>query len=193
MVPPSSRYPTAATRLWNLRPWSGNRLLRGGDRFLAWLVCGAVLIIVAMVPAAVAVGVHSHAALTETAAAAAAERSRVPATLQEPAPAPTEYNPYPATRATWSAAGTQHTGTVHAPPGCRRGEVVDIWVNRSGAQTAAPPDESSVLFDAALLGILAWGGAAVLVCGPVALAAHRIRIRQLERWEIEWARLHAGF
>lgn len=193
MIPPPSRYPTAATRLWNLRPWRDSPLLRPGDRLLAWLVCGTLLVTGAAIPIAAAVGIHTHRVLSESAADAAAERYRVPATLRETASAPSEYDLYPTTPATWFAAGAQHTGNVYAPAGHRRGEVVEIWVERDGTHTTAPASDSSVLFDSALIGLLAWSVPVLLCCLPTAITAHRIHLRRMEQWDIEWARLHAGF
>ncbi|MET8796893.1 hypothetical protein ABZV91_10650 [Nocardia sp. NPDC004568] len=193
MISPPTRYPTATTRLWNLRPWRDSPLLRPGDRLLGWLVFGALLILGAALPIAVAVGSDAHRGLSEAAAAAAAERSRVPATLLDTAPTPTEYDLYPTVPATWFAAGAQHTGDISAPAGYRRGEVVEIWVERNGTRTTAPPNDSSVLFESALVGLFTWSAPVLLYCLPAALIAHRIRVRGMEQWESDWARLHAGF
>lgn len=193
MIHPPSRYPTATTRLWNLRPWRDSPLLRPGDRLLAWLVCGALLVAAVAIPIAAAAGIHAHRGLSESAVEAAAERSRVPATLLDTAPTPTEYDLYPTVPATWFAAGAQHTGSVYAPAGHRRGEIVEIWVERDGTQTTAPPNDSSVLFDSTLVALFTWTAPVLLYCLPAALIAHRIRSRRMEQWEIDWARLHAGF
>ncbi|NUS92178.1 MAG: hypothetical protein HOQ36_07145 [Nocardia sp.] len=193
MVPQPSRYPTAATRLWHLRPWHRNPLSRPGDRLIGWLVCGALLVAAWAVPIAVVIGVHAHGELGESAAERAAGRHRVPATLLESAPFPSEYDLDPATAATWIAAGTRHTGAVHAAAGSHRGEIVDIWVDRDGTHTSAPQSESSVRFDATLIAIFAWSGQLLLYCVPAVTAAGRVRSRQLDRWDTEWARLHAGF
>ncbi len=193
MIPPPSRYPTAVTRLWNLRPWRDSPLLRRGDRLLAWLVCGVLLVTAAAIPIAAAIGIDTHRALSAAAAEAAAERHRVPATLRESAPAPNEYDLYPTIQATWFAAGAQHTGKVNAPPGYRRGEVIDIWVERDGTYTTAPPNDSSVLFDSVLVGLFAWSAPGLLCAVPTALTACRLRLRRMKQWDIEWARLHAGF
>lgn len=192
MVPQPSRYPTAATRLWHLRPWRENPLLRPGDRLIGWLVCGALLVTGWAIPIATAIGSHAHGVLSESAAEQAAGRYRVPATLRESAPFPSEYDLYPTTAAAWTAAGTHHIGAVYAPAGYRRGEVVDIWVDRDGTHTTAPPSESSVLFDATLIAVFTWIGQILLYCVPAAVAARRIRLRQLDQWDIEWARLHTG-
>ncbi|WP_157181651.1 Rv1733c family protein [Nocardia testacea] len=193
MIHPPSRYPPATTRLWNLRPWRDSPLPRPGDRLLAWLVCGALLVAAAAIPIAAAAGIHAHRGLSESAVEAAAERSRVPATLLDTAPTPNEYDLYPTVPATWFAAGAQHTGNVYAPAGHRRGEIVEIWVERDGTQTTAPPNDSSVLFDSTLVALFTWSAPVLLYCLPAALIAHRIRSRRMEQWEIDWARLHAGF
>ncbi|WP_063058553.1 Rv1733c family protein [Nocardia sienata] len=193
MIPPPIGYPTAATRLWNLRPWRHSPLLRREDRLLAWLVCGVLLVAGSSIPIAAAVGIHTHRVLSESAAAAAAERHRVPATLRDSAPTPSEYDLYPTTPATWFAAGAQHTGDVYAPAGYRRGEIVEIWVERDGRHTTAPPNDSSVLFDSALVGLFAWSAPVLLCCLPTVATAQRLRLRRMEQWDIEWARLHAGF
>lgn len=193
MTSQPSRYPSAVMRLWNLRPWRDSPLLRREDRLLSWLLCGALVVAGSAIPTAAAVGIHTHQVLSESAAEAAAERHRVRATLQEPAPMPSEYDLYPTVPATWFAAGSQHTGNVHAPPGYRRGEVIEIWVHRDGTHTAAPPSESAVLLESALLALLTWSAPVLIYCLPTSIAAHRIRLRRIEQWEIEWARLHAGF
>ncbi|MGW5385389.1 Rv1733c family protein [Nocardia sp. NPDC003963] len=193
MVSQPNRYPTTATRLWHLRPWRESPLLRPGDRLIGWLVCSALLVTGWAIPIAAAVGTHAHEALSESAAERAAGRHRVPATLRESAPFPSEYDLYPVTAATWIADGTQHTGSVYAPAGYRRGEVVDIWVDRDGEHTAAPPNASSVLFDSILISVFTWSGPVLLYCLPAAIAIGRIRSRQLDHWNTEWARLHAGF
>ena len=192
MVPQPNAYPTACTRLWNMRPWRASPLLRPADRFLAWLVCGVLLLAAAAFPLAIVVGMHTHDALAESATTAAAQRHQVSATLQDSAPAPSRYDLYPTTPAVWYADGVRHTGTVYAAAGSRKGEVVDIWVNHHGDQTTAPPNPSSVRCDAALVAIFAWATPVLIGALSTVLAAHRIRTRQLDQWDVEWARMHAG-
>ncbi|WP_343239936.1 hypothetical protein [Streptomyces sp. SID12488] len=92
-------------------------------------------------------------------------------------------------RVLWREPGAgARTATAHVPPGTRRGDTVDLWLDAHGRPVAAPPSAVAVRQHTVAMGI----GAAGLTTGVVLLARTAVRRtvvqRRLMEWERAWAR-----
>jgi hypothetical protein len=181
------------------RRWS-NPLTRPSDRVQAVSRVVTLLLLLAAVPLAVVVAVSVHGQMARTAAAERAARSLVAATVLadatpgRPAGSADVGTPY----TTGTAAGTALAGwhgpdggyrqaPVAVPAGSRAGNVVHIWVDRSGQPAAAPTGDGDVAADtiaAVVLTVSAVAGTALLGHLAVGLLLERSRMR---RWTRGWA------
>ncbi|MDF6022464.1 hypothetical protein [Streptomyces sp. JH34] len=90
----------------------------------------------------------------------------------------------------WTGTGgAAVTADAQVVPGAKRGERVDVWLDRTGRVTSAPSDGQDV-YAAALVGGL---GSAAVAVGAGAVAGIGIRIvcnrRRAAGWEAEWSRV----
>jgi len=58
--------------------------------------------------------------------------------------------------ARWTAAGTEHTGTVKAQSTVKTGDPVEIWVDNNGAQVPAPTPTTRAAAEAATGALAIW-------------------------------------
>ena len=182
------------------RRWS-NPLTRPSDRVQAVSRVVTVLLLLAAVPLAVVVAVSVHGQMARTAAAERAARSLVAATVladATPGRPPAGSADVGTLDTTGTAAGTALAGwhgpdggyrqaPVAVPAGSRAGNVVHIWVDRSGQPAAAPTGDGDVAADtiaAVVLTVSAVAGTALLGHLAVGLLLERSRMR---RWTRGWA------
>jgi hypothetical protein len=164
-------------------------LKRTTDRLQVLSRLVLLVVVLGSVPLAVAVGITVSSGLHATAAAQAAARHEVAATLLADAPVAGYVTAGEIrTAATWAVpGGGSRDGDVIAPAGARAGQVVQIWLDRTGAPTTEPLSDADIAVDTAvgvdvsLLGLLAVAGTLHLAVVWL-LDRHRAR-----RWAAEWA------
>jgi hypothetical protein len=89
--------------------------------------------------------------------------------------------------ARWFAAGTEHTGTVSAPPGVKTGDSIDVWVAEDGSHIG-PPLRTAL--DAAVAAAEAiWFGAAMAAAALVAGTRAILNRARHARWQEDFDKL----
>ncbi|SUD49372.1 Probable membrane protein Rv1733c/MT1774 [Nocardia otitidiscaviarum] len=177
-------------RIWRLRPWATNPLMRFSDRCESSVRIVAVAIALAAVPLAGAAGTVSYTETAERLAVQNAGKIEVPATLVG--------DPHPAAAASradtgrfeatvrWEYDGRSGTTTVPVTGGLRAGERTSAWLTADGTPTDSPQRagtaaEAGIGTGAAVL-LITWSAAAALAAGTgCALDA-----RRRAAWEAEW-------
>jgi hypothetical protein len=167
---------------------------RGTDRLADLAVWTLVLAGMSTAVLGLVVGIGAGGTAAEHARQEAAQRVAVQATVLHDAAvtsaAPGTMSPRVVVDAGWTAPdGTPRTGPALVPAASRAGQVVPIWLDRSGAPVDAPDDGSG----AAVVGITA--GLVVLVAAGIVLTVtglgvqHGIGVLNARGWEREWARV----
>ncbi|MDX3452326.1 hypothetical protein PV396_10285 [Streptomyces sp. ME02-8801-2C] len=92
-------------------------------------------------------------------------------------------------RVLWTepGAGTR-AATAHVPAGTRRGDTVDLWLDRRGRIVAPPPGAAAVRQHTVAVGICATGVTAGLVLVTRTALRRTVVQRRLGEWERAWAR-----
>jgi hypothetical protein len=167
---------------------------RGTDRLedlFVWLLLLAGLL-TAVLGLFAGIGASSTAA--EHARREAAERVAVPATVLHEIPLTTEAPGAMASRvpadASWTGPdGAPRTGPALVPPASKAGQLVTIWLDRTGRPVDEPDDPSG----AVVAGLTA--GVVVLLVGGIVLTVGWLGVRRwigalnAGGWEREWARV----
>lgn len=169
--------------------WGRSSLRRRTDRIEAAVIAGAVVLVLAAVPAALAIGDgFYHHYRTVSASQTTAER-QVTATLLEPAAvlAMGSADSTVAVRARWvEPSGVRHVGVVRATQGARAGSTVRIWTDPAGRQADTPlsvrqPWNRGGFAALATMAIVA--GLLGTVIGLIRMRLNRIRYAA---WADEW-------
>ncbi len=85
----------------------------------------------------------------------------------------------------WTEPGAGvRTATAHVPPGTRRGDTVDLWLDALGRPVAPPPGAVAVQQHTVAVGVCAAG----LTAGVVLLARTAVRRTVVQRRLVEWER-----
>ncbi|MGW4242627.1 Rv1733c family protein [Nocardia sp. NPDC004722] len=183
--------PPLPTRLWRVRPWNTNSLMRVSDRVEIVLRAVAVVVVAAAVPVAGAIGTVSYTGAQARIAAQDAGKVRVSATETADAVALPDSDRYAGhaeryqAPVQWNIDGKTATATVDVPGPQATGATVSLWV-KDGQPTLAPSRPGA----AAAEGI--GTGLAVLVETWCAAAASVwftgtvFDARRYARWEREW-------
>ncbi|NEC91416.1 hypothetical protein G3I71_37705 [Streptomyces sp. SID12501] len=173
--------------------WRRNPLRRRSDVLEAWAVLAvAVLLCVGAPLAGVVTARWAYDEARATVAVQRSERHRVHAVAVGGAGAPSapvgRQHLY-RVRVRWTEPGPgARTATAHVPPGTRRGDTVDLWLDAHGRPVAPPPSDVAVRQHTVAVGICA-AGLAVGVVLLVRTALHRTVVqRRLVEWERAWAR-----
>jgi hypothetical protein len=167
---------------------------RGTDRLedlAVWLMLLGGLMI-AVLGLVVGVGVRNTA--VAHAGREAAERVAVQATALQDAPlttaAPGSLSPRVLADVSWTTGGgAARTARALVPAGARTGEVVTVWLDRTGKPVDAPDDASGAVVAALTAGVV------VLSLGGIVLTVawlgvrHWIGVLNARGWEREWARV----
>ena len=180
-------------RWWIIRAVGRNPLVRTSDRVEALILLLVVATALVVTPVAGAIGTAVH----DTHARAYAEQSRDRRTVTAMVignPTTTVIdNATDASERTrlivralvrWRVEGIDHTETLTVDPEAKVGDRVDIWVNGSGHQVAAPTPMSQAGIDALLVGAASWLG---MMAGVVGLSA-LVRAGVTRRRDIGWDR-----
>ncbi|WP_433561362.1 Rv1733c family protein [Nocardia sp. CA-151230] len=183
--------PSLPTRLWRVRPWNRNPLLRVSDRAEVVLRAVAVVVVAAAVPVAGAVGSVSYTGAQERIAAQDAGKVRVTAIETADAVRMPDSDHYAGNQARyqapvqWNSDGKTETATVDVPGPQVAGATVTVWI-KNGQPTRAPARPGAAAAEGIGTGLAVlvetWCAAAATVwfTGTVFDA------RRYARWEREW-------
>ncbi|MET8430813.1 MULTISPECIES: Rv1733c family protein [unclassified Nocardia] len=183
--------PSLPTRLWRVRPWNRNPLLRVSDRAEVVLRAVAVVVVAAAVPVAGAVGSVSYTGAQDRIAAQDAGKVRVTATETADAVRLPDSDHYAGNQARyqapvqWNSDGKTETATVDVPGPQVAGATVTVWI-KNGQPTQAPARPGAAAAEGIGTGLAVlvetWCAAAATVwfTGTVFDA------RRYARWEREW-------
>ena len=165
-------------------------LRRPVDRVENLLAAGAVLLILAALPAAFAVGQAEYHNDLAIAATQLAGRTQADATLVQDAPSsaamPDTLVTSPAL-AVWALPdGSVHSGQVAATPGAPAGTEVPIWVDVQGRITPAPLTPDQARNRGFVTGFLAESAVIIVLAGLFALLRHQLDRRRWAEWDDEW-------
>lgn len=173
-------------RLWWIRAFGRNPLVRRSDRIEAAVFMLAVLIVVITTPVAGAIGTSVHDAHARLYAEEAHHRHQVIATaIEDGAVVPHPNTVLFTVRAKWSAAGHDHSGIVAWADQARAGEQRDIWVNDQGEQVGPPSPLSRAVDDAVAIAVLVWVGVAAAAAGSVYVVRRWLDRRRYLQWDRE--------
>lgn len=183
---------TIPARLWRLRPWNSNRLMRGSDRLEAWAVLASAAILLFLVPIFAAIGTATYTRLTDQARTERSTHSEVQAVLLEDANseavstmAGTAAGQGHA-RARWQVRGIDHSDTITVGPGAKAAQTISIWVDGSGTPVDSPRTGAENAATAIDDSIALWVTAAV-VCTGLNLGLHSLHTKlRLAQWDSEW-------
>ena len=185
--------PATARSLWHRFTLGSGPLKRSTDRAQVLARLLLVLAVLTAVPVALAVATATGSSVRTLAESQAASRHQVEATLLErPAPpAATEPDRVVLTttvEATYlDATGVTRHGGVRAPVGANVGSTVAVWIDHSGAVATAPMDDSQVVGQAVLAGLITFTGITITaLLGYIALRGLLERSR-MRRWAEGWA------
>ncbi|WP_396928145.1 hypothetical protein [Mycolicibacterium sp.] len=160
-------------------------LVRAIDRIEALVVVLAVVLSLVAIPIAAAIGTAVYDSRQHLYADQAATRQATLATVTDvPASHPLR-TATTTVSARWTAAGTQHTGTVEARASTAPGDTVAVWVDNTGAQTPAPTPTAHAAREAAIGAIALWIGAVGItatLCTLTRTLCDRIRLRG---WQLD--------
>jgi hypothetical protein len=191
----NARNPTAGTRRARYARrlgLDGNPLRRPADRVEAWLRLAVLILILTAVPVtAIIAGQTADHLFSRQAQAQQAADHLVDAVLTQNAPTAT-IDPYAAVPDTWAAArwtapdGTARSGQVLAPIGSFAGDVVPVWVSKSGAIADPPARHVDVVAEVAVAVLLTSMALIGLLLGGRAVAHHFLDRRRFRSWDAEW-------
>ena len=171
-----------------MRLFGRNPLIRAGDRVEALVVVFAVVVALLAAPIAAAVGTAVYDSRSHLYAAQAQNPRTVTATVTgDKFVRQDTLGQMVTVPARWFAAGTEHTGTVSAPPGVKTGDSIDIWVAEDGSHIG-PPLRTAV--DAAVAAAEAiWFGAAMAAAALVVGTRAILNRARHARWQEDFDKL----
>jgi hypothetical protein len=189
---PHATHDRPPRRRLTLAVWR-NPLARSVDRTEATLVILAIGIWLLTLPVVAAAGSVWWGEAAATAADQQATRASVSAVLTADAgdfvyselgnPISGQV-PVPAR---WIAPdGSGHSGTIITGGGARRGEAVQIWVDRSGNLVAPPMSNAAAVMLVMLVAVGAWLLLAALFGSLVLGVRWRLNRRRMADWEHDW-------
>lgn len=188
-----SSNPAFTQRLWRLRPWNTNPLMRVSDRWESVIRTLIVVALLFMVPVAGAIGTTTYTSSAERIKLDNAAKVRVSATVltdatQVKSTGPYHDSGYQAT-ARWARGGAESTGTVAVEANTKPGAAVPVWLGPDGKATFAPVNPGTAVFDGvgvALMVVLLSGTTAILLLWAIELVLSGVHDLQ---WESEWRRI----
>jgi hypothetical protein len=173
-------------RGWWVRLLGRNPLVRSSDRIEVMVLSLAVLLTVVAVPVAGAIGTFVYDAHARVYAEEAQIRHQVTATAIEDGTVVMQPKSLSFTaRATWSAAGRDHSDIVMWSDQVKAGDQQSIWVNADGAKVGPPSSSSDAAADAVGLAINVWLGVAAASAGLVYVVRRGLDHRRYAQWDCE--------
>ena len=177
-------------RIWRMRMWSTNPLMRASDRCESAVRVLIVLVMLIAVPVACAAGTETYTRTAERIEIDNASKTMVAAVLST-APKETAIVAGAVTvthyeaQVQWERNGETATGTVTVAATASKGSTVQIWLGSDGKPCPPPQSPSTGVWNAAgaALGLLvvSWSAALGLLWCVTRLLA---RVRDA-RWEAE--------
>lgn len=159
---------------WISNAWAPNPLLRREDRCEALLMIAALIVVALLTPLTCALGTAAHDSVRSRDAAVTAQLQQVDATVVAPSTAVALPNGFWfSAPARWSTAAGERYGTVATGRAVQTGDQVQIWVDRDGRYTDAPPAKGQAGAVGVLTALLAW----LSVVGGTYLVALGVRSR----------------
>lgn len=167
-------------------------LKRGTDRVEMVTRLLVLVAVVLALPAAVGSGMSLHGRLVAAAQEQAAQRQQVKGIVltQPPTATDTPAADGPATAdvpVRWvTASGAARVATVPVPDTVHAGDVVTVWLTRSGDPTTPPASAASATSDSVSVGL------AVLLAIPMlawlvhALVRRLLDVRRARQWQAGW-------
>ncbi len=173
-------------RGWWVRLLGRNPLVRSSDRIEVMVLSLAVLLTVVAVPVAGAIGTFVYDAHARVYAEEAQIRHQVTATAIEDGTVVMQPTSLSFTaRATWSAAGRDHSDIVMWSDQVKAGDQQSIWVNADGAKVGPPSSSSDAAADAVAIAINVWLGVAAASAGLVYVVRRGLDHRRYAQWDRE--------
>jgi hypothetical protein len=172
----------------SMRLFGRNPLIRAGDRVEALVVVFAVVVVLLAAPIAAAVGTAVYDSRSHLYAQQAQNSHVVTAVVTDHKVTHRKALGQTVTvLARWFAAGSEHTGSVSAPPGVKTGDSIDIWVAEDGSHVG-PPLRTAL--DAAVAAAEAiWFGAAIAAAALVAGTRTFLNRARHARWQKDFDKL----
>lgn len=185
-----SHHSSLAWRVWRLRPWNSNPLMRASDR---WEALGRLLVVALFllaIPVAAAIGTATYSGSAERISAENAAKTEVLATvLTEPKQTAAAAGPALAAhyeaQIQWKHDGSLGKGTVEVRRDTKIGSTVQTWLGADGRPGTPPRQPGSAVLDGIGTGL------ALLIGVGFALLAMLWCLTQLlerlhgMRWEAE--------
>ncbi|MFE9324986.1 hypothetical protein ACIHDR_19130 [Nocardia sp. NPDC052278] len=184
-----SAFPIRATwsplrRLWWLRPWSPNPLLRPSDRIEAALRLLVALAVVAAIPVAGALGTTAYTDATARIRTEDAAKSAVSAMItDEPERTPSHLLE---ARVRWTHDGRPGTATMRVPIHAAPGDHVRVWLGSDGTPTAAPRRPGAAVLTGIGVGVVVLNGTWVIAWLLMQGALWLLGRRQGVGWDRQW-------
>jgi hypothetical protein len=173
---------------WTIRALGRNPLVRFGDRVEAILLIMAFVTALLAVPVAGAIGTAVYSARAQVYSDEATSRHTVAATaIGDSTLIVARYSQTFRVPVGWRVKGAERVGSLDLPYETKAGDQLDVWVDGSGNQVAAPTPSSRAVIGAVCAGAGAW---LVVMTGVAGLSAfvRSLLIRRRHRgWDREWA------
>ncbi|MFJ9365824.1 hypothetical protein ACIRRA_15600 [Nocardia sp. NPDC101769] len=176
-------------RVWRMRPWNTNPLMRASDRWESVLRVLVVVLLLLAVPVAAAVGTETYTRSAAHISVANASKTTVQATVLT---APKEVQPAgPAQPASfesqvqWQHDGNLATGTIEIRHDTKVGDTVQIWVGPDGLVTDPPRQPEMAMWDGVGTGVALLMGAGLGVLALLWCVTQLLERLHAARWEAE--------
>ncbi|MEV2226083.1 hypothetical protein AB0E01_40385 [Nocardia vinacea] len=171
-------------RLWWLRLWSPNPLLRPSDRIEAVLRLMVALAVVVAIPIAGALGTTAYTAAATRIHTEDASKSAVSAVIiDEPERTPSHLLE---ARVRWTHDGRPGTATVRVPIHAAPGDHVTVWLGPDGTPTAAPRRPGAAALTGIGVGVMVLNGTWVVAWLLMHGAVRLLERRHGTGWDRQW-------
>lgn len=177
-------------RLWRLRPWNPNPLMRGSDRCQVVIRMFVVALALLAVPVAGTVGTCAYTSSAESIAASNAGKVRVVATVVTAPRRATSFTgsalPRYEKTVRWEHGGRIETATVPSEATAVVGAELPMWLGPDGRPADPPRQPAGAAADGICIALV------VLVaswCAAVGIDRRATRLldrRRAVRWDAEW-------
>jgi len=188
-----SEDPTITRSLWHRFTLGSGPLKRSTDRIQVLARVLLVLGVLMAVPISLAVATATDTSMRSLAESQAASRHQVDATLLEEAVPPmgndAEHTALTAkAQATWlDTTGVVRDGLVRAPAGTKVGSTVTVWIDDSGAVTAAPMAGSQVVGQAVLASLATFTAISITALLGYVAVRRLLERGRMRRWADDWS------